>query len=52
MKDPMLPVKPGKRTELVEEAYSEEETERRRDAALKRLLETPPREHKEDVGKK
>lgn len=24
---------------------------RRRDAALKRMLSTPPRQHKEDVGK-
>ena len=25
---------------------------RRRDAAIKRMLSTPPRQHKEDVGKK
>ncbi len=29
----------------------EEGTARRRDAAIKRMLETPPRQHKEDVGK-
>ena len=30
---------------------SEEGTARRRDAAIKRMLETPPRQHQEDVGK-
>ncbi len=29
----------------------EERAARRRDAALKRMLETPPRQHNEDVGK-
>ena len=29
----------------------EEEVVRRRDAAIKRMLSTPPRQHKEDVGK-
>ncbi len=29
----------------------EEGTARRRDAAIKRMLETPPRQHQEDVGK-
>ena len=43
--------KVDKKADSAEEAYSEEETERRRDAALKRMLETPPRQHKEDVGK-
>ncbi|MBM0170089.1 hypothetical protein [Altererythrobacter sp. C41] len=28
------------------ETYSEEETERRREAALKRMLKTPPKPHK------
>lgn len=30
---------------------SEEEAAHRRDAAIKRMLETPPRQHQEDVGK-
>ena len=43
--------KPGKKADSAEEVYSEEETERRRDAALRRALNTPPRQHQEDVGK-
>jgi hypothetical protein len=34
-----------------EETYSEEETERRAEAALKRMLQTPPKPHK-DMKKK
>jgi hypothetical protein len=30
-----------------DETYSEEETVRRREAALKRMLTTPPKPHKE-----
>ena len=43
--------KSDKKAESAEETYSEEETERRRDAAIKRMLSTPPRQHQEDVGK-
>ena len=52
MKDPKQPAKPDAGAKPAEEAYSEEEAERRRDAALKRALSAPPRQHKEDVGKK
>ena len=34
------------------ETYSEEETERRREAALKRMLATPHRPHEADKGKR
>ena len=44
--------KVDKKADSAEEAYSEEETERRRDAALKRALGTSPRQHQEDVGKR
>jgi hypothetical protein len=32
---------------MKDETYSEEETVRRREAALKRMLSTPPKPHKE-----
>lgn len=34
-----------------DETYSETETEARREAALKRLLATPPKPHKASKGK-
>jgi len=39
---------------MVEEAdqYSEEETVRRREAALKRMLNTPPKPHSEMKGRR
>lgn len=33
------------------ESYSERETDKRRDAALKRMLATPHRPHKDDKGR-
>ena len=46
MDDPKQRAKPDKAAQPAEEAYSEEEAERRRYAALKRMLETPPRPNK------
>ncbi len=46
MKDPKPPAKPHAGAQPVDEAYSEEEAERRRDAALKRMLEMPPKPRK------
>lgn len=52
MQDPKQPAKPDAGAQPAEEAYSEEETERRRDVALKRLLEMPPKPRKAKVSKR
>ncbi len=46
MKNPKPPAKPHAGAQPVDEAYSEEEAERRRYATLKRMLEMPPKPHK------